>query len=55
MKLETRFSSSGFLEIKVDEIEATIFKNYSSEIDELIFNLESVIEDLKTLKESCTK
>jgi len=51
MELTTRFSSSGFLEIKVDEIEVTIFKDYDSEIDELILNLESVIDDLRTLKE----
>ena len=44
MKLETRFSSSGFLEIKVDEIEVTIFKNYSSEIDELISYLIMYLE-----------
>lgn len=52
MTLTTRFSSSGFLEIKVDEIETAVFKNYDSEIDGLIFNLESVIEDLKILKET---
>jgi len=51
MKLDTRFSSSGFLEIKVDKIEVTIFKGDNSEIDELIFNLESVIDDLIILKE----
>lgn len=51
MKLDTRFSSSGFLEIKVDEIESTVFKNDSLEIDSLISNLESVINDLKVLKE----
>jgi len=51
MTLTTRFSASGFLEIKVDEIETTIFKNSDSEIDNFIFNLESVIEDLKTLKQ----
>jgi len=51
MELQTRFSASGFLEIKVNEIEVTIFKSADSEIDELIFNLESVIDDLRILKE----
>jgi len=49
--LQTRFSASGFLEIKVDEIETTIFKGYNSEIEELISNLKTVIEELESLKE----
>lgn len=51
MELTTRFSASGFLEIKVDKIESTIFKNDTSEIDNAISNLKSVIEDLEQLKE----
>lgn len=51
MKLTTRFSASGFIEIKIDTIEETIFKNSKEEIDELIENLKSVIEDLGALKE----
>jgi hypothetical protein len=51
MVLTTRFSSSGFLEIKVDEIEVVIFKNNTLELNQLIENLKSVIEDLEHLNE----
>lgn len=51
MKLSTRISSSGFIEIIVDEIEATIFNDSSKEIDDFVSNLESVIEDLKRIKQ----
>jgi len=49
MKLKTRFSSSGFIEIKVDEVETTIYKDSLLEIELLIENLESVIDDLKKI------
>lgn len=52
MKLITRISASGFIEIKVDEIETTIFQDSTKEIDAVIENLEEVIEDLKRLKEN---
>ena len=46
MELTTRFANYGsFLEIKVDEIEVTIFKNTKESL-EMIENLISVIEDL---------
>jgi hypothetical protein len=51
MKLSTRISASGFIEILTDEIEVTIFNDSTKEIDDLISNLESVIEDLKSLKQ----
>lgn len=50
MKLTTRISASGFIEIKVDEIETIIFKGGKSEINEMIYNLQDVIEDLNKLK-----
>ena len=50
MKLITRISSCNFIEIKVDEIEVTIFNDSSKEIDDLIENLKEVIEDLEKLK-----
>lgn len=55
MKLITRTSSSGFIEIKVDEIEVTIFQNSTNEINSFIENLEDVIEDLKRIKEKWQK
>lgn len=46
MELTTRFANHGsFLEIKVDEIEVSIFKNTKESL-EMIENLISVIEDL---------
>ncbi len=49
MKITIRRTSS-FAELKVDEIETTIFNSYSKEIDDTIENLEEVIEELKKLK-----
>lgn len=49
MKLTTRFSASGFIEIKVDTIEETISKSSKEEIEQLIHNLKEVIDDLETL------
>lgn len=45
MKLTTRLTSS-FVEIKVDEIETTIFKTDKQEIDSMIYNLLDVVNDL---------
>ena len=46
MELTTRFAGYGsFLNIKIDEIEADIFKNDENAV-KLIENLLSVIEDL---------
>ena len=46
MELTTRFAGYGqFLNIKIDEIEADIFKNDENAV-KLIENLISVIEDL---------
>ena len=47
MKLTTRTTHS-FIEIKVDEIETTLYKSYPDEIKEMIDNLRDVIEDLLT-------
>lgn len=49
MKVTTRISASGFIEIKVDEIETTIFKYDKKEISDMIENLLEVIEDLEKL------
>lgn len=51
MKLTTRISASGFIEIKVDEIETTIFKNSKIEIEQMIDNLLNVIDELEQLSE----
>ena len=51
MKIKTRWSSSGFLELKTDQQETTVFRKDVQEIDEIINNLISVIEDLASLKE----
>lgn len=50
MKLITRISSSGFIEIKVDEIETTIFRNSKVEIAEMIGNLLEVIDEIEKLE-----
>jgi len=44
MELETR-KTHDFIEIKVDEIETTIFKN-TSEVNTTIINLIDVIDDI---------
>ena len=50
MRLKTRLSGSGgFLEISIDEIEATVFKN-SSTSEETIQNLIEVIEEICKLE-----
>lgn len=50
MKIKTRWSSSGFLELKTDQQETTVFKKDVHEINEIINNLISVIEDLASIK-----
>lgn len=45
MKLTQRLTHA-FIEIKVDEIETTIFKDSKDEIEETIANLTDVLEDL---------
>lgn len=37
-------------EIKVDEIEVTLFKSHPQEIDDMISNLLDIVDDLKKLK-----
>ena len=48
MKLSTRCRHS-FTEISVDKISETMWKEDEHEIDEFIFNLFSVIEDLASM------
>jgi len=38
-----------FIELKVDEIEVTIFKDSKQELDRTINNLKSVCEDLEKI------
>lgn len=45
MKLKSRCTPF-FIEIKVDEIEATVFKRDKAEINDMIFNLLDVANDL---------
>jgi len=45
MKLKTRTTFS-FIEIRIDEIETTIFKSDQDQIKEMIHNLQDVINDL---------
>lgn len=49
MKITSRHSSSGFIELKVDEIETTIFKTDIDEIETTIINLVSVAQELSEL------
>lgn len=49
MKIKSRYSSSGFIELNVDEIECTIFKNEKEEATDLINNLISIINDLTAI------
>lgn len=50
MKLTTRFANySDFLEIKVDEIETSVYKN-GDERNEMMLNLIEVLEDLSKLR-----
>jgi ribosomal protein S17E len=45
MRLTSRFASS-FIEIKVDEIETTIFKNNKQEVTDMLYNLLNIANDL---------
>jgi hypothetical protein len=54
MKLTQRITHA-FIEIKVDEIETTIFKGSDEEINEMIHNLEDVLEDLYSMRRKRTK
>lgn len=47
MKLETR-TTRKFIELKVDEIETTIFKDNESEMNEMIINLIEVVIDMSS-------
>jgi len=49
MKITTRISASGFIELKVDEIETTIFKTDVDEAKQTISNLIDVINDLSDI------
>jgi len=51
MKITSRFATQGFLELKVDEIEVTIFPSSKTEIEETIENLQNVISDLEILRD----
>jgi len=50
MKVTIR-RTHAFLELKVNEIETTIFKSDLLEINEVIENLKDVIEELELFKE----
>jgi len=50
MKLTSRISTNNFIDIKVDEMETTIFETDTNEIDDTITNLLNVIEDLARLR-----
>lgn len=49
MELKCRLTHS-LAEIRVDEIETTLFKSRPEEIDDMIDNLLDVVDDLKKLK-----
>lgn len=50
MTITARISASGFIELKVDEIETTISKGSNEELEIMIENLLSTIEDLENMK-----
>jgi len=50
MELKCRLTHN-FVEIKVDEIETTLFKSHPKEIDDMITNLLDIVEDLAKLKD----
>ena len=47
MKITTR-KSHGFIELTVDESQETIYRSDKNEVDDLICNLLSVIDDLSS-------
>jgi len=49
MELKCRLTHN-LAEIKVDEIETTLFKSHPQEIDDMIENLLDIVDDLKKLK-----
>jgi len=49
MELKCRLTHN-MAEIRVDEFETTLFKSHPNEIDDMINNLLSVVEDLASLK-----
>ena len=50
MELKCRLTHN-LAEIKVDEIETTLFKSHPKEIDDMIANLLDIVEDLAKLKD----
>ena len=48
MELKCRLTHN-LAEIKVDEIETTLFKNHPSEVENMIVNLIDIIDDLSKL------
>lgn len=48
MKIITR-TTHDFIELKVDELDTTIFNNSKEEINSLIENLEDLIKELKSI------
>lgn len=48
MELKCRLTHN-LAEIKVDEIETTLFKNHPSEVENMIVNLTDIIDDLSKL------
>lgn len=50
MELKTR-TTHAFVEIKVDEIEVTVFKSNQEEIKQMINNLLDVVNDLASYTE----
>ncbi len=54
MKLTAR-TTYAFIEIKVDEIETTVFKSNPKEIEEMINNLLDVVNDLASYTDKSVK
>jgi hypothetical protein len=54
MKLTTR-RTHAFIEIKVDEIETTVFKSSPQEIQSMIENLLDVVNDLASYTDKSVK
>lgn len=51
MIIKSRTTHS-FIELRVDEVETTIFKGDNSELKEMIENLKNIIEELETYIEN---
>lgn len=54
MKLTAR-RTHAFVEIKVDEIETTVFKSSQKEVEEMIQNLLDVVNDLASYTDKSVK